>query len=105
MGTELTADEVRKVARLARIAIAPEQVEPMRAALGAVLEYVERLRSVDLTGVEPLFSPTDQEAAAREDVPGEHLGTRQLLDGAPATFERFIRVPRVFGGVADGERA
>ena len=105
MGTRLSAEEVRKVARLARIALAPEQVEPTRAALGAVLEYVERLRSVDLTGVEPLFSPTDQEATAREDVPGEHLPARQLLDGAPATFERFIRVPRVFGGADDGERA
>lgn len=105
MAAELTPEEVRKVARLARLAIAPEQVEPTRAALGAVLEYVERIKAVDLTGVEPLFSPTDQEAAAREDVPGEHLPTKALLDGAPATFERFIRVPKVFGASGDGGSA
>ncbi len=93
----LTADDVRKVARLARLALTPEQVEPARAALGALLHYIDRIKAVDLTGIEPLFSPTDQESTAREDTPGDHLSTQTLLDAAPATFGHFIRVPKVLG--------
>ncbi|MFN0010432.1 MAG: Asp-tRNA(Asn)/Glu-tRNA(Gln) amidotransferase subunit GatC [Phycisphaerales bacterium] len=104
----LSHDDVRKVARLARLALTPEQIEPARAALAAVLEYVERIKAVDLTAVEPLFSPTDQEATARDDAAlaphtgHAHLTSHAFLSGAPATYQGFLRVPKVIGpGSAD----
>ncbi len=101
----ITAADVQKVARLARLALAPAEVEPARAALAAVLGYVARINSVNLAGVEPLASPTEQEAQPRADEPGPHLDHAAFIGAAPASFERFIRVPRVLGGGGAGEGA
>lgn len=93
----LTTSEVLKVASLARLALPAEQVEDYRTKLVAVIGYANRLRSVDLTGVEPLSSPMELTGTLGEDVPGPTLPTQALMNMAPETLPPFLRVPKVIG--------
>jgi aspartyl-tRNA(Asn)/glutamyl-tRNA(Gln) amidotransferase subunit C len=95
----LTADEVRKVARLSRLAISisDEQVELYRTQLTAVLRYADRLRDVDVTGVEPMPHVGEETNRLAEDVPGATLRNEELMEMAPDTMPPFIRVPKVLG--------
>ena len=92
---ELSADEVRKVARLSRLALSDEQVERYRAQLGAVLGYVERLKEVDVAGVEPLTGVAEAVNRLAEDVPGPTLSNETLMKMAPEVMAPFVKVPKV----------
>lgn len=96
----LTAAEVHTVADLARLALTPEQVEAYRAPMASVLGYMDRLRTLDLTGVEPMSHPNDSvnRLDADEPNPSETLPTDVLMRMSPDTAEPFVRVPGVFAG-------
>lgn len=93
----LTADDVRKVARLARLAIPDDQIEGHRVALAAVLGYVDRLRELDLEGVDPLAHVGEEPHRLRADVPHAALPTETLMAMAPDTMPPFVRIPKVIG--------
>lgn len=93
----LTADDVRKVARLARLAIPEDQIEDHRARLGAILGYVDRLRTLDLSGVEPLAHVGEEPHRLRPDEPGPALPTETLMAMSPDTMHPFVRIPKVLG--------
>lgn len=63
----ITKDEVEHIARLARIRLTEEQKEKMTKELGAILTYVEKLKEVDTTGVEPTAQVTGLESVFRKD--------------------------------------
>ena len=92
---ELSADEVRKVARLARLAVGEGDVEKYRAQLGAVLGYVERLKEVDLVGVEPLTHVSEGVNRLDADEPGPTLANEVLMKMAPVVMPPFVKVPKV----------
>jgi aspartyl-tRNA(Asn)/glutamyl-tRNA(Gln) amidotransferase subunit C len=96
----LSLEEVRKVAHLARLALSDEQLERYRHQLGDVLGYMNRLRQLDLSGVEPMTSPIESANRLAEDVPGPTLSNEQLMAMAPqgAAEAPFIAVPKVIGG-------
>ena len=98
----LSADEVRKVARLSRLAPSETEVELYRSQLSAVLGYVERLRQLDLQNVEPLTHISEETNRLDEDVPGKTLPTETLMGMAPDKVPPFVRVPKVIddGGAA-----
>lgn len=91
----LTAEQVRKVAKLSRLALDEAQVEQYRGRLSAVLGYMDRLRKVDLTGVDPLTHIADVVNRLDEDAPGPTLPNETLMKMAPEVMEPFIRVPKV----------
>jgi aspartyl-tRNA(Asn)/glutamyl-tRNA(Gln) amidotransferase subunit C len=91
----LSREEVLKVARLSRLSIPEDQVEQHGAALSAILGYVERLRGLNLEGVEPLTHIGEAVNRLDEDVPGPTLPTAALMKMAPETMEPFIKVPKV----------
>lgn len=99
----LSEQDVRKVAKLARLAISEEQVHQYRGQLAAVLGYMDRLREIDTSGVEPMSHPTDQTNRLDEDVApaaGERrttLSTDVLMGMAPDKMEPFVKVPPVIG--------
>lgn len=93
----LSEETVRKVAALARLAITDEQVGQYRAQLSEVLAYVERIRTVDLEGVEPLLYPGETPNRMRDDEPGGTLSPDDVAGLAPESFDRFIKVPKVLG--------
>ncbi len=93
----LSGDDVRRVARLARLELPEDQVEAYRAKLGAVLGYVERLRGLDLHGVEPLAHVGEDAHRLRADDPGPTLPNEVLMRMAPDSMPPFVRIPRVLG--------
>ena len=62
------ADTVRRIAHLARMAVAEDEVEPLRGELNAILAFVEQLSEVNVDGVEPMTSVTPMEMKKRPDV-------------------------------------
>ena len=86
---------VRRIAHLARIAVAEEEVEPLRAELNAILSFVEQLSQVDVSNVEPMTSVTPMEMKKRADVVTEGGQPGTILQNAPATEDNFFLVPKV----------
>jgi len=89
---------VRHVARLARLALSPEEEERTAAQLGHVLEYIERLKSVDVEGVEPLSfagDPAEAQGSMRADEPGPCLPREKVLSQAPEQDGSSFLVPRI----------
>ncbi len=93
----LTPDEVRKVARLSRLALTDGQVDQYRTQLSAILGYVERLQRLDLKGVEPMPHVGETVNRLDDDVPGPTLTNATLMQMAPETLPPFIKVPKVIG--------
>ena len=89
---------VRHVARLARLALTNEEEERTAAQLGHVLEYIERLKAVDVAGVEPLSFAGDSgeaQASMRADEPGPCLPRETVLREAPEQDGSAFLVPRI----------
>jgi aspartyl-tRNA(Asn)/glutamyl-tRNA(Gln) amidotransferase subunit C len=91
----LSADQVRKVARLSRLAIPDAKIEEYRAKLAAVLGYMERLQELDLSGVEPMTNVAGAVNRFDRDEPGPMLGAEALMKMAPESLPPFIKVPKV----------
>ncbi|USO00218.1 MAG: Asp-tRNA(Asn)/Glu-tRNA(Gln) amidotransferase subunit GatC [Phycisphaeraceae bacterium] len=102
----LTNDDVRRIARLSKLELDDAQIETERERLAAVLGYVERLRELDLLGVEPMARASEEGARLRDDTPGEALDPGVAGELAPEVAEfhdaeggvqRYIKVPKVLG--------
>jgi len=86
---------VRQIARLARIALAEEQVEPMVKELNDILDWVAQLDQVDVREVPPLTSVVACSLKLRDDVVTEGDQADALMANAPETADNFFVVPRV----------
>ena len=93
----LSAEEVRKVADLARLELSDADVETMARQLSAIVDYINQLQQVNTDGVEPLAHALDLRDVFRDDVPGQSLSPDEALANAPARKDDFYRVPPVFG--------
>ena len=87
--------EVERIAELARLHIPEERMERVATELSAVLDFVEALRRLDLSGCEPTtFAPAD--APLREDeADGRRLGPERATAMAPASEDGFFLVPPI----------
>ncbi len=88
-------DTARKVAHLARIAVAEEALPALAGELSAVLAFMEQLNEVDVTGVEPMTSVTPMRLKRRADVVTDGGIQAQVLKNAPDAREGFFAVPKV----------
>jgi aspartyl-tRNA(Asn)/glutamyl-tRNA(Gln) amidotransferase subunit C len=86
---------VKRVARLARIAVSEEDAERMTGELNAILGFVEQLNEVDVSGVEPMTSVTPMEMKKRQDMVTDGNKVADIVANAPATEENFFLVPKV----------
>ena len=86
---------VKRVARLARIAVSAEDAERMTGELNAILGFVEQLNEVDVSGVEPMTSVTPMEMKKRQDAVTDGNKAADIVANAPATEENFFLVPKV----------
>jgi aspartyl-tRNA(Asn)/glutamyl-tRNA(Gln) amidotransferase subunit C len=95
----LSDDQVRRIARLARIAIQPDEAEAVSSRLNRVLALIEELKAVDTSGIEPMAHPLD---ARLPD--GQRLRPDQVTEtdqralyqsAAPATQDGLYLVPKV----------
>lgn len=91
--------QVRHVARLARLALTPEEEERLAAQLANVLQYIERLNAVDVTSVEPLAFAGEAglplRLQLREDEPRPCLDREKVLAQAPEQDGQAFVVPRI----------
>ena len=84
-------DEVLHVARLARLQLREEEIEPMARELSAISDWVEKIGELDLDGVAPTSHVVEMTGGLREDVPHECLPREVALEQAPdATDEGFL---------------
>lgn len=97
----ISADEVRRVARLARLMPTGEQVDRYRRELGEVLAWASALEEVDASGLRPMAAPADAEShpgvRLDPDVPGPMLEPGVIERIAPSVDDGFFVVPKVFG--------
>ena len=86
---------VRRIAKLARIRVADDQVAPLQAQLNGILGWIEQLQEVDVDGVAPLTGATDMALRMREDRVTDGGMAEQVLANAPDRAGRFFAVPKV----------
>lgn len=86
---------VKRVARLARIAVTEDDAERMTGELNAILGFVEQLGEVDVSGIEPMTSVIPMEMKKRQDVVTDGSIADKVVANAPATTENFFLVPKV----------
>ena len=89
------ANTVRRIAHLARIAVADEEVPPLQGELNAILAFVEQLAEVNVDGVEPMTSVTPMEMKKRADKITDGGIADDIMKNAPATQDHFFLVPKV----------
>ncbi len=89
------AQTVRKVAKLARIAVEDHEVEPLAKELSGILDWVEQLQEVDVEGVEPMTSTVPMRLKRRTDVVTDGNRRDDILANAPNAREGFFAVPKV----------
>lgn len=92
----LTLAETEHVARLARMQLAPAELEKMRAQLSNILEYIEMLQELDVSNVVPTAQVTDLTNVLREDAIRDSLAREDALANAPAQAEGMFRVKAIF---------
>ena len=86
---------VRRIAHLARIAVADAEVEHLRGELNAILAFVEQLSKVDVDGVEPMTSVTPMTMKKRADDVTDGGMADDIVKNAPAREDHFFVVPKV----------
>lgn len=89
------AETVKRVARLARIRVADEDVEGLRGELNAILGFVEQLNEVDVEGVEPMTSVQPMLMRKRADEVTDGGKAADILANAPARQGEYFLVPKV----------
>jgi aspartyl-tRNA(Asn)/glutamyl-tRNA(Gln) amidotransferase subunit C len=103
---KISREDVLRVAELAHLELSPEEIDTYRGQLDEILTYVDKLRELDVTNVEPmaqvLFPEQGSETEAtnshpelREDVLGPCDVSDAVLSRAPDAAKPFFRVPKV----------
>lgn len=92
---KINAEEVKHVARLARLRIDPEMVDKIAGQMATILSYVDKLEAVDTRQVPPATHATALVNAFREDRQGQHLPSEAVFANAPAREGDFFTVPKV----------
>jgi len=91
----LSDDQVRRLARLARIAIRPEDSAPVVERLNRVLGLIDQLRAVDTAGIEPMAHALDVVQRLRPDKVTEENQRELFQDEAPSKDKGLYLVPKV----------
>ena len=86
---------VRRIARLARIAVSDAEVPHLQNEINAILAFVEALNAVDVAGVEPMTSAIPMKLPMRDDVVTDGDIEPAILANAPLAEDGFFVVPKV----------
>ena len=92
--SEITRDEVKKVAQLAHLHIEESELDGMAGTLTQILGAIDKLAEVDTDGIEPTSQSLSSENVFREDLAEKKFGD-VAMDNAPAADENHFSVPRV----------
>lgn len=91
----VSSQQVRHIAKLARIAMSEEELERLVPELNKILDWVEQLGEVDTDGVEPLTAVIEQKLRLRDDIVNDGNMRDEILANAPNAEHGFFAVPKV----------
>ena len=91
----ISTEEVKHVAKLARLELTDEEVNKYSQQLGSILEYVEQMNEVDTKGIEPMPHAIPVYNVMREDVVKYEQTKEELMANAPFEEDGFFRVPKI----------
>lgn len=96
----ISRKDVQHIARLARIELTPDEEQKFEKELSAILEFVEKLKELDTTAVEPLTGGTDLASVMRGDEvtadKPKAVSQQKLVEAAPGNREGYVKVKAVF---------
>jgi aspartyl-tRNA(Asn)/glutamyl-tRNA(Gln) amidotransferase subunit C len=98
---KISSEQVRHVAKLARLALGDDELARLGGQLESILGYVAKIDEADVAGVAPMAHAADLKNVLRDDVVEGALPTEQVLRNAPETDGPFFKVPKVIGGDED----
>ena len=90
----VSKDDVRKVARLARIAVSEERLDALSAELTGILDWIEQLNEVDVDGVEAMTSVVETSLPMRDDVVTDGNKADDVMANAPKAADGFFVAPK-----------
>jgi aspartyl-tRNA(Asn)/glutamyl-tRNA(Gln) amidotransferase subunit C len=99
--SQISRDEVAKLAKLARLALSDDELDSFAGQLDAILGYVSQVQAVDVTGVDPTGNPLKNLNVMRPDVIATCLTQEQALAEAPEVVDGRFAVPRILGDGSD----
>ncbi|MEN9214825.1 MAG: Asp-tRNA(Asn)/Glu-tRNA(Gln) amidotransferase subunit GatC [Gloeomargarita sp. DG02_4_bins_56] len=91
----ITPEEIAHLAHLARLELTPEETAALSNELGAILDYMAELQTLDLRDVPPTAHAVDTANVVRPDQPVPSTLTDVLLQAAPAPEDHFFQVPQI----------
>lgn len=91
----ISIEDVKHVAKLARLELTEAETEQFSKQLGDILKYVEQMNEVDTTGVEPMAHPIPVVNVMREDIVKYEQTKEELMKNAPDEEDGFFKVPKI----------
>ena len=91
----LSVEEVKKLARLARIELSEAEVEKFQKELSTVLDYVEELKAVNVEGLEEISQVTGLVNVQREDIVVDHQNRVEIYTQAPEMKDDYFKVKAI----------
>lgn len=101
---KISREEVLRIAELAHLGLSPEEVDTYRGQLDGILSYIDKLKQIDISNVEPMaqvlhsgagLADKDNHPELRDDTPRPCDIADALLAAAPDAEKPFFRVPKV----------
>jgi aspartyl-tRNA(Asn)/glutamyl-tRNA(Gln) amidotransferase subunit C len=93
-----SADDVLRIARLARIEVQEQELENLRKKFSTILDYFKILEEADTHGIKPLFHAAER-MELRADIPEPTLAREDVLRNAPDQADNCFRIPKVVGDI------
>ncbi len=91
----ITKEQVKHVAKLARLKLNEKELENYTKELSSILDYMEKLNELDTSNVEPLTHTVENKNVFREDELGVSVKTEDALKNAPQKNDKYFKVPKV----------
>lgn len=92
---KLTKEDVLKIANLARLELNAQEVEMFRTQLSGILDYMEKLNTLNVDGIEPTAHAVEVPTPFREDAVSEDTTREKSLQNSPDREDDFFKVPKV----------
>ena len=97
----ISTDDVRHVAKLARLHLSGEEIERFAGQLGTILTYVNKISQLDTNDVPPMAHALPIHNVLRDDTVEPGLPVEKVLQNAPLSDGSFFAVPKIIGGDED----
>ena len=90
----ISLEQIKHLAHLSRLEFSDEELKEMQGDMGKILEFVAKIESLNLSGIEPLTQMSDSVNVMREDQTKEMIQKEGALKNAPDANSDYFRVPK-----------